>query len=66
MTPMKDNIKTVMVKYIDGGKEVVKYDSSTGRCWVERTKGEITDTVKEYSMDITPVPANYKMAEDHI
>ena len=45
---MNDNIKTVSVKYIKDGKETIKYDCSTGKCWVEKTlKGETTIT-KEY------------------
>lgn len=50
---MKKNIEVVMTKYIAGGKEIVKYDSSNGKCWVERIKGEITTVVKEFDVCIT-------------
>jgi hypothetical protein len=40
------NIQVVMVKYIKGGKEVVKYDTTNGNCWVESiTKDTIVTKV---------------------
>jgi len=45
---MNDNIKTVSVKYIKGGKETVYFDSTIGKVWIEKSiNGEITIT-KEY------------------
>ena len=42
------DIQPVMVKYIKGGKDIVMYNPKNGKCWVERTVGEITTTIKEY------------------
>ena len=38
-------IQTVAVKYIKGGKETVKYNTTTGECWIEReVNGEVKIT----------------------
>jgi hypothetical protein len=43
-----DNVEVVLEKYVKGGKEIAKYDRSTGRCWVEVVKNGETTTKKEY------------------
>jgi len=45
---LETDIKPVMVKYVKGGKDIVMYNPKNGKCWVERTVGEITTTIKEY------------------
>ena len=46
----KEQIVTVVTKYIKGGKEVVKYDTTNGKCWIERLIGEDVKIVKEYNI----------------
>ena len=43
-------IQIVMAKYIKSGKEVVKYDTSTGKCWVEVHVGDLVKTKKEFTI----------------
>jgi hypothetical protein len=46
-----NNIETVAVKYIKGGKEVVKYNTSNGKCWVENViKGKDTVVIKTFCL----------------
>jgi len=40
----------VATKYIKGGKEVVKYDTSNGRCWVEVIKGDLITIKKTFEI----------------
>jgi len=35
-----ETIQIVLTKFIKGGKEVVKYDTETGKCWLEVIIGD--------------------------
>lgn len=45
-----DNVQVVLTKFITGGKEVAKYDTLTGNCWLEVIKGNSITIKKSFSM----------------
>lgn len=47
-----ETVQQVMVKYIAGGKEVVKYNILTGECWIERHKNDGSIIVKQFSVKV--------------
>ena len=46
------NKQTVSVKYIKGGKEIIYYDESNGRCWIERVIGDKVTIIKEFQVKL--------------